>query len=147
MSLNASDRLDIHELYARYALYFDNGNPQAWANVFSEGGRFVLEDHAEIVGRADLATFAQERMERSPGIRHYTTNICIDDTEQGVRGQAYALVVCKRPGDVLRLRTMGSYEDQLVREGGTWQFLLRRYIPWIAPEEAGRAFSFEAPIP
>lgn len=145
MSLDANDRIEIHELYARYALYFDKGDPEGWASIFSEDGRFVLED-GEIVGRADLAVFAKGRMAQSPGIRHYTTNVCIDATSRGAHGQAYVLVLCKQRGEELRLRTMGSYEDELVREDGRWRFALRRFSPWIVPEEAGRAFSFDEAI-
>lgn len=143
--LSPTDRIEIHELYARYAVHFDGGDPEAWAGVFSEHGRFLLDGQPDVVGRDALAAFARERIAQAPGIRHFTTNVVVDEAPEGTAvGQAYALVLCKLPGEPMRLRTLGSYTDELVREDGGWRFESRRFTPWILPGEGGRAFAFEA---
>lgn len=143
MSISPADRLEIHELYARYAVHFDGGDAQAWADLFSERGRFLLEGQPYVEGRKALAAFARERIAGTPGIRHITTNVVIDETADGVVGQAYVLVLCKVPGEPLRLRTLGAYVDELVPDGEGWRFQSRRFTPWILPDEAGRAFVFD----
>lgn len=147
MPLSPADRLEIHELYSRYAVYFDGGDAQAWADLFSERGRFLVNGQLDVAGRDALAAFARERLAQAPGIRHFITNVVVDDTADGVTGQAYVLVLCKVPGQPLLLRTLGEYEDVLVREGAGWCFQCRRFTPWVLPEEVGRAFAFDILAP
>lgn len=143
MSLSSADRVEIHELYARYAMHFDGGDARAWAALFSESGRFFLPDQPPVTGRDALEAFARERIAQAPGIRHFTTNIAVDDGADGPIGHAYTLVVSKRPGEPLQLRTLGDYADELENDDGSWHFRSRRFTPWILPEETGKVFAFD----
>jgi hypothetical protein len=143
MSLTVEDRLDLLELVNDYARYFDAGDADAWAGLFVPDGCFVLEGGREVQGHDTLAEFVRTRTLESPGIRHLTTNVSVRAAGESATGSAYALVLRTRPGEAVRLRTAGTYEDEFVRAEGAWRFRLRRFIPWLSPEDTDREFSFE----
>ena len=45
------DRLDVHELYSRYAVAIDNNQGDEWVSCFTEDGSFDL-DTATLLVRA-----------------------------------------------------------------------------------------------
>jgi hypothetical protein len=132
MTLAAGDHAEIHNLYARYATLFDEGDGDGWAALFARDGRFVRDGQPDVVGQDELRGFALERMADAPDLRHFVTNVCVEASPEGAVGSAYALVL-RVGGDSLGLRTMGTYDDELVREEREWRIQTRRYRPWLAP--------------
>jgi len=142
MGLTAEDRLELLELVNNYARYFDDGDGKGWADLFAPEGRFVLAGVDEFKGEEALSELVRVRNSEAPGIRHLTTNVSVRDADSGATGTAYALVLRVRPGEPIRLRTAGLYEDEFVRVDGRWRFHLRVFTAWLDPEDLDRPFSF-----
>jgi ketosteroid isomerase-like protein len=143
MALSVEDRLDIHELYARFAMAVDAGDADGWVAVFVPDGVWRRHGKADIVGSEQLRQFALDVNAATPGMLHYTTNILLEETPGGALGRAYLLVL--RGGDTLHVRGVGQYEDQLVKFNGRWRFAMREYRTSIPYEIADSAFLLEAP--
>lgn len=129
--LSFENYFEIRNLYARYAFTFDRGEGDAWAELFVPDGKMIMGAQ-ELAGRAELGAFVEERYERFPNMRHYTTNVELEADGDGVRGRAYVLVL-RIEGETLQLRTMGEYEDELVHDGERWRFAVRRYDACMPP--------------
>jgi ketosteroid isomerase-like protein len=140
MSLSVEDRLDIHDLYARYAYAFDAGDGDAWAGLFTANGRFLREGEPDLVGRPVLRQFALDRNAAAPGVSHHTTSITVEGDGDAAHGAAYVLVLRVSDGE-LRLRNMGTYTDEIRRVGDQWQFARRVYRTWLSPEMVDAEFA------
>lgn len=144
MSLSTEDRLDLIELVNAYARHFDRGEGDLWAGLFAPEGRFVQVGAGEFAGREALSDLVRVRARETPGIRHLTTNISVQATAEGASGTAYAMVLRVMPGEAVRLRNSGLYEDEYVRTADGWRFSMRRFTSWLDPQDLDRPFSFEA---
>ncbi|MGE5596733.1 MAG: nuclear transport factor 2 family protein [Hyphomicrobiales bacterium] len=124
MALSVEDQLEIQQLYARYNHYIDSGRAEEWADCFTADGRFSSAS-GDFTGREALAGFAKGYAERLKG-RHWTNNLVLEATEKGARGSCYlilfALTGQQPPAAPL---VTGIYEDELVRDGGSWKFTRR----------------------
>lgn len=132
-TLAADDRLAILDLYGSYARRFDGGDAQGWAALFAPNGTFVIGDQAVIEGRDALAAFVRRQQERSPGVRHFVSNITLAPDSEGVLGTAAVLVLRLVPTEV-RILNVGGYEDLIVSTDAGWRFQRRTFIPWLSPE-------------
>jgi predicted ester cyclase len=131
--LSLEDRLEINDLYAAYAYAFDSNKAQEWAELFTPGGVFRLENFGEIVGRDALAEFASSRNESAPNVSHHTTNVIAEATSTGADGKAYVLAL-RLDGKTIRVRNLGGYVDKLEKVDGRWRFALRHFSSWLEPE-------------
>ena len=127
------DRLEINDLYARYAHAFDSNSVEEWAHLFTPDGVFRLEGRGELVGRAALMEFALGRNGATPNISHHTTNVIADETSEGADGRAYA-VAFRSDSDSIRMVNVGRYADKLVKYEGAWRFAERHFTSWLPPE-------------
>jgi ketosteroid isomerase-like protein len=143
MQLELADRVEIRELYDSYPIAFDKGDAAAWADHFAPDGRFFYQGEP-ITGTLALREFYDSRHADLPGMRHFMANLVIEATEGGARGQIYTLVFRQGDDGALRIRTIGSYADELVRLDIGWRFLERRFQPWLADDLADRALEFAA---
>ena len=116
----------IRELLARYCFHFDNGEFDAWLDLFTAEGVFDVEGVGRFCGRAGL----QQLLERIPLvggvplIRHCVMNSIIH--VDGACATASCYVVVLRRGAPPAIDFVGRYEDQLVKEGAEWRFTERR---------------------
>jgi hypothetical protein len=144
MALSADDRLEINELYSRYAHYYDFGKAEALADLFTEDGVFYRPGLEPLVGREALVELVSERFQSAPGCSHQMTNLYLDEVEDGVvKGHAYALVLRVAEGDGLRCRNLGWYDDGLVRTDAGWRFQSRDFLSWLDPSTVDPPFAFE----
>jgi uncharacterized protein (TIGR02246 family) len=133
MALSTADRLEIEQLYARYAHAFDGGDAEAFAAVFTADGRFTSGAAEPIVGREALAAFVRRRFAEAPGTSHHITNVLLEDApEGGASGRAYGLILGTATDGRLQFRNAGLYVDELVREDGAWRIRSRTYASWVA---------------
>jgi SnoaL-like domain len=130
-TIPAEDLAAIHDLYARYAVYFDEGRVDEYTALFTLDGEFQRPGQPILRGHDEIADMARQRMDRSPGIRHLVTNILIDPAPDGAVGTAYTLVLRAGEDGLLRVLNAGMYRDELVRREGRWQFRRRDYEMWI----------------
>ncbi|HLN43503.1 MAG TPA: nuclear transport factor 2 family protein [Acidimicrobiales bacterium] len=122
------DRARIRELTARYNRCFDDGDPDGFADTFTEDGAMEIDGGPTTTGRAALA----DMVRRTPyGIVHVTVDAIIEvDGDRAVQ-DVTLLVVARPPVDApadkrrSRLQRTGRYHDQLVRTPEGWRFARR----------------------
>lgn len=137
-AFDAGDRLEIHELVARYAWSLDTGDADAFVDCFARDGELVW-DVFEVEGRwrgvAALRGFIDyfRRRPESAGRQHHVSNLIVTPTDTGATAKCYVAVALRRePGPHL-LNVMGYYEDALQREDGRWRFARRVIRDWSGP--------------
>lgn len=139
VTLDIADRLDLVDLYARYALLFDTGDADGWADVFAPDGRFFIDGGPTLTGTEELSRFARRAFVRTPGIRHLNSNVTVDGVgPAAARGSAYVVVVGTGDDGSLIVLTVGDYADDLVKLDGRWRIQTRTFSRWAKPQ---------APIP
>jgi len=131
---------EIHQLFMDYKRVLDGKDFSAYAALFAEEGEFVaIEGGAR--GRAAI----EAMVAAMPGTDllgaevgddfHLVLNPQVqldrDDPDRARAQSTWAYVVKGDAGEPV-LAKLGHYEDELVREGGTWRFL-RRAAPMDIP--------------
>ena len=139
--LTLEDRLELYELYARFAHAIDAGDVEAWVALFTPDGRFGMPAGA-INGADELREFATRRSREAPGQFHLTANIVLQGTSRTATGRAY--VVCFRlAGDAqLRLLNIGRYEDIWVKTSEGWRLAAREVLSEIPERMRDAPFAF-----
>ncbi len=135
---SSSDRLDIHELTARYAWSLDTGDTDAFVNCFCTEGELVwdvFESTGRWRGAAALRRFIEYFRERpeSAGRQHLVSNVIVTPTAAGADARSYVGVAMRRGDGPHALHVMGHYEDELAREDGRWLFKRRVIRDWSGP--------------
>lgn len=125
------DRAQILELTARYNRYFDDGDPERFAETFTEDGRMVVTGGPTVAGRHAL----EEMCRHTPyGVVHVTVDPVVEvDGDRAV--QQVTLLVLARPapdappdGRVSALQRTGHYTDELLRTPAGWRFATRTVV-------------------
>src|SRR5258707_978316 len=115
----------IRELIARYCFLIDNAEFDAWAATFTEDAVFEVVGLFKFEGRASIREFANHipKNERGlPGMKHCTLNQIIAVSGDTATATCYLLLI--REGTPLHVDIAGRYEDELVKQSGSW--LLKR---------------------
>jgi hypothetical protein len=120
--LTVEDRLEIQELYARYALMIDSGDAEGWANTFTPDGVFNNSSR----GHDALVQFVHDWRANRNGAnrRHWYNNLILTPTAAGVRASVYMILLdvgTRPPAPV----NSYLYDDALVRTAGGWRFQSR----------------------
>ena len=135
---STADRLEIHELTARYAWSLDTGDEDAFVDCFCREGELVwdvFETEGRWRGAAALRGFIGYFRQRpeSAGRQHHVSNVIVTPHASGVSAKSYVAVAMRRGEGPHALNVMGHYEDELQQEDGRWRFA-RRYIrDWNGP--------------
>jgi uncharacterized protein (TIGR02246 family) len=129
----------VVELYGRYSQAFDSGQAQVCAELFTPDAVFTNHGKPPVVGRAALQEFFGQAATRSVGVRHFVSNIVLDEVApERVRGSAYVLLIRADSGG-LQFVTMGTYADEFVYTDGRWLIGSRYFTPaGQPPADAGR---------
>jgi hypothetical protein len=137
-SFGTGDRLEIHELTARYAWSLDTGDEDAFVDCFCRDGELVwdaFETEGRWRGAAALRGFIGYFRQRpeSAGRQHHVSNLIVTPTAAGATAKCYVAVTLRvEPGPHL-LNVMGYYEDVLRQEDGRWRFAARHIRDWSGP--------------
>lgn len=137
--LTAQDRLDIQELYWRYAHGHDFRDAELVASAFAEDGVFQVSPTRATVGRKEIfeslsAGFAGRGADS--GRRHWQNAWRITPTPEGARGRVYWFALEVGTGDPIdglpvdghrgpSFRSTGFYEDVYVKTAEGWRFKSR----------------------
>jgi hypothetical protein len=115
----------IRELMARYCFHFDNGEFEAWLDLFTDDGSFDLGARGQFAGRDALRTFLAivPRVDGKPPMKHFVANpiICVD----GDRATAQSYVLVVSGGAHPSITLAGRYEDEVHKLGTVWRFRRR----------------------
>jgi len=116
----------IREQMARYCFHFDNGEFDAWLDLFTADGTFDLGTRGRFAGRESLQTFLKSLPLAGgvPMMKHCVFNSVV--TVNGERAAAQSYVVVIRSGEHLAITVAGRYEDGLVKTATGWRFQERK---------------------
>lgn len=126
------DREAIHALFMRYRQCLDEKDFSGYAELFAEDGEFVAAGGAA-KGRAEIEELVD-------GMRGNLLTAAVGDDlhivvnpeilVDGNRATARSTWIYLVRGDdgEPTLSKVGHYEDELIREGGSWRFA-RRFAP------------------
>ena len=139
--LSARDFAEIANLYARYNLCSDMGDPAEYAACFTpdgvlrvrgltlRDGTMVRGDGEFVVkGRAELVAFKRRDQASRGGKyrRHWNGSLHLERGDgDSVRGRCYLQAYNGEPGSLPVLAQTGVYEDTIVEVDGEWKFALR----------------------
>jgi SnoaL-like domain len=117
-----ADRLELHELAARYANTIDDRDWDRFRTVFTDGCRYELSGF----GRLDCVIVGNESLTQfmigsgSHPVAHHVTNVEVDATGDEVR--MFSKVVGTLPGGNVG---SGDYRDRVVKTTGGWKIAER----------------------
>jgi 3-phenylpropionate/cinnamic acid dioxygenase small subunit len=116
----------IRELLAQYCFHFDNGEFEAWLDLFTSDGAFDLGTRGRFGGRENLQKFLQSLPLTNglPMMKHCVMNTIV--SVNGDRATARSYVVVVQGGEQLTVSIAGRYEDGLAKVGGAWRFTERK---------------------
>jgi SnoaL-like domain len=118
-----TDKIEIMELTARYALSMDEHNVESWLNTWCEDGKWegALGTYA---GRANLPRLLRDLGERNIGRRHVISNFVIDIVSETEATQTcYMQIFAYKEG--YRVVATAVYRDRLRKNNGRWLFAQR----------------------
>ncbi len=158
------DRLQIEQLWAKYALALDSADPELYASLFTADA-YVEVDGQPYKGRASIqglirdirnklnidALPADPRGRKFGPIRHIVSGLTVDLNGNKATSESYWTEIIANgknsqgvgnPPSVLK---MGRYEDELVKQNGHWLFSRRIIMgdlqmphPELSPVPPGR---------
>jgi hypothetical protein len=135
MTLSINDKLEIHELLARYGHAIDSGAADALAATFTPDGEFDGPGGKHI-GTEALRTMGVD-YHAHPDInntQHWISNIVVEG--DGDSGHVVSYAMCVSPtvdGQAIRIELINKYEDDIRRLNGKWLFQ-RRLVTDCFPE-------------
>jgi hypothetical protein len=137
-AFDSSDRLEIHELTARYAWSLDTADEDAFIECFCREGELVwdvFETEGRWRGAPALRRFIGyfRQQPQSAGRQHHVTNLVVTPTGSGACARSYVAVAVRNGDGPHVLNVMGYYEDELAREDGHWRFARRSIRDWSGP--------------
>jgi ketosteroid isomerase-like protein len=116
----------IRELMARYCFHFDNGEFDAWLDLFTPDGAFDLGTMGRFGGRESLQKFLKTLplINGVPMMKHCLMNSIVSVSGDRATAQSYVVVV--RGGEHLAVSVAGRYNDQLAKTPNGWRFTERK---------------------
>lgn len=137
-ALSAADRIEIHELLARYAWSLDTGDEDGFIACFSPDAELVwdaFETPGCWRGHAALRRFIAWFRTRpeSAGRQHHVSNVIVEPAPGGARARCYVLVALGCGDGPHRLHVMGYYEDACTRQPEGWRLSRRVIRDWRGP--------------
>jgi uncharacterized protein (TIGR02246 family) len=122
MTLTGDDRQEIQDLAARYAHAWDLGDPESWADCFTESGVFEASTGSfRWEGRAALieaAAASVEGRESIPDRQHRNHAFVIEADGEAALMRSYLMIMNLQTGQM----SLGRYVDRLERHDGHWKF-------------------------
>ena len=129
--LNIEDRLAIGDLYARLYWANDTGDVEGWVTAFLPDGVFSSETWLckgrEMIEAFVRARIAERRKEPFKNGQHLITNLLIEGHSDIARARCYFVYFAQSmESNDWRIRSVGWYDDEIRKVGGTWGFQQRK---------------------
>ncbi|MDP7667294.1 MAG: nuclear transport factor 2 family protein [Rhodospirillales bacterium] len=129
---DAFDRLEIAELYAKYALALDDQDLELMAACFTEDVEFIPgnpDAPARTGIKANQDRLVQRHREANFRERHITTHPVIRTlAENRAEASAEAVIYVSHDGAPPKLQAIGRYDDILERHQEGWKFARRLFV-------------------
>ncbi len=126
MSFSTADRLEIHELIARYTHALDYHNIPLMRDIWTDDCRFQADEpDVNISGIEALSDFFRQTVAAVPNVRHVVSNLYVDSTSGSEAiCNAYIQII---DFDSKELIAAGRYRDEMVRSASGWRIRNRVY--------------------
>ena len=113
------DRAEVQDVLARYCFFVDEGEADAWADLWTPDGVFAGVSPQPIVGREALKSVPPTSL--AGGCRHALANLIIEygDSDDDIVVRCYNLVTAWLKDAELNCLAVARYH--LVRRGDTWK--------------------------
>ncbi len=137
-SVTAEDKIQIHELLARYCWSFDTGDVDGFVACFAQDA-VLCEDVFEEVDRwtgADQIRAMAKHFFAIPhfaGRQHHPTNILIEGTTERCHVRAFCFVIEVGNDKPCSIPFAGHYDDLVIKVDGAWVFKERLVRHWSGP--------------
>jgi ketosteroid isomerase-like protein len=138
------DRLDIEQVWSRYALALDTADPEAYSSLFTPDA-YLEVDGTPFKGHQAIEKLirdirqklnidsqpADSRGRRFGPIRHIASDLVVNLQGDHATSESYWTEIMtsgKNPqgvGNPPSVLKMGRYEDELIRKNGKWLFSRR----------------------
>jgi hypothetical protein len=146
--VSVEDRLEVNDLLARYCWHVDEGDCDAWADLWTEDGVFAGVTPEPIRGREALKQVPAWSL--SGGSRHNLINVIPEygATEDEITVRAYNLVFSWMNAGAINCNAVALYK--LVRRNGEWKIKsnqVRMQVPPNAPQQLPAGFPTPADQP
>lgn len=133
-ALSVEDRLNILDLFARYAWAYDEGDKEAYAGLFTEDGVLADESGSLGVGRQAIMQALQFFLDKRGADvwRHFNDHHLFEGEGNRATIRSYWMVALTRPDGTSGLLGQGSYVTKVVRDGDEW-LIARRTFTTVRP--------------
>lgn len=132
-TLSLADRVEMQQLYARYAHAMDASDAKLLATVYTPDAEFVVDGT-----KMSPFTLIKGPARPRPNVRHVSMNVTFDASAEGARGSAYLLLVNLQATPPAIIGG-GIYEDVIVKTMDGWRFKSRMYYSEKGPAPAAAA--------
>ena len=141
----SDDRGEIQNLMARYCRTYDEGDFEAYAELFLHGdiagptGAFKTIEEIAAYHRRNCILY-----DGKPNTRHVITNIGIEIADDGLAatGEAYVTIYNAAKGFALQVIFVGSYLDQFHKLDGKWWFKNRKAVAHLVGDLSRHAHEY-----
>ena len=117
-----SDKLEIHELLARYARGVDTQDWELWKSVFTADAFVDYSKSGAAVGtRDEVAAWLEQSIGLMPMIQHFVTNIEVELDGDRAHVRALFYNPMQLPGMAEQSYCAGSYQHEMVRTPEGWK--------------------------
>ncbi len=137
-TLTATDRLEIHELYARYAWALGMGDVDAFVACFAADAVLsddVFEEVDTWVGHQEIRKMI-ELFRSGPnfaGRQHHVSHILIEGNGSHANAKSFCFVTHCIGEPPFAIKMVGYYVDVVVKSSGKWLFQERVIRDWSGP--------------
>ncbi len=134
MPLSTDDKIELHELAARYGDIIDDRNWQALDTIFTEDAVFEVVKLVTMNGLAEIKRYMDEEG-RHP-LAHLITNIYTQEDQHGVRLFSRGVFPISSESKNAGHRVFyGSYYDVVVRTAPGWRVSRRTFSAKRSPTQ------------
>ena len=140
--LTTQDRLDILELFARYAWAFDSGDIEAFLDCFAPQAVYDLPRGRRYVGREQIRTYIEPTTQNANmvGRQHHVDQVIIEGDATRATPAPIVGAPERTPANELSVTFLGRYADVCVKTAaGQWLFAERVFRNWDRDEVRSEA--------
>jgi SnoaL-like domain len=132
MPLTFEDLTAVQELIASYAEYIDEGNLEGYLNNFAPNGVFE-SSRGKIEGRDAIRDFVAPLLEANrtasrATMRHFMGFPVIRGDGDRCTARTYVMIPRMDADGEVRIPTVGTYRDDIVKIDGRWYFEKRSIV-------------------
>jgi uncharacterized protein (TIGR02246 family) len=119
-----SDKLEVHELFARYYTAVDTADADGWLSLWADDGVFD-SGKIQAQGKENLRKFIVEHFSMHLETRHYCANVFVD--MDGDRAAASSYMLVRSAVDQSAQTATAMCRSKLRKVGNAWKLTEHRY--------------------